>query len=136
MSQRKDTCIFCDIAKNKINHFQFWSDKKNVAFLDSNPTIFGHTLVIPKNHVDYIFKLSRKDYIDLFLATKKIAEVLQKKTGCKRVGLVITGFQIPHTHIHLLPMNRTLDLNRKMKRQNKKKMQVFADELKQILIKN
>lgn len=136
MSHHKKACVFCDIAKKKIDHFQFWSDKKTVAFLDSNPTALGHTLVIPKDHVDYIFKLSRKNYIDLFLAAKKIAEVLQKKTGCKRVGLVITGFQIPHAHIHLLPMNKTFDLNRKIKKPNKKKMQIFADELRQLLTEN
>lgn len=133
MSHYKKNCVFCKVAKRKIEHFQFWEDKKNIAFLDRQPTTFGHALVIPKDHVSYIFNLHQKEYSALFVASEKIAKALQKLTKCKRVGLIVSGFAVPHTHIHLLPMNNIAEATHKIKKPSKEKMLALTNHLVKIL---
>lgn len=99
-----ENCVFCKIAKEGSNH-KIWEDDKHIAFLDMSPIRPGHTLVIPKKHADYIFDMSDKDYSDLMLASKRVAELLKKKLNPKRVGMLIEGFGVDHVHIHLIPIN-------------------------------
>lgn len=104
-----------------------------MAFLDKNPQTFGHALVIPKDHVSYIFSLHKKEYLALFIAAEKVAKKLQKLTGCKRVVLNIAGFAVPHTHIHLLPMNKITEARHKIKKPSGSRMRIFADKLAQAM---
>lgn len=100
-------CVFCSIIKNnRPYHEIIWSDKNHIAFLDSYPMTRGHTLVIPKKHTDYLFDLKEKKYLSLFKASKKIATIIKNALKCKRVALVVEGFSVHHTHVHLIPLNR------------------------------
>ena len=107
----KKNCIFCGIIKGKIPSVKIFEDKNFLAFLDMNPINPGHTLVIPKKHLDYIFDLSDKEYKELMLTAKKIAEILKKKLKPRRVGLAVEGFFVPHAHVHLVPLNKGNELN-------------------------
>ena len=129
MSHYKKNCIFCKVAQRKVEHSQFWEDDSHIAFLDKNQSIFGHILVIPKNHVSYVFSLHEKEYLALLLRAEKIAKALQKLTRCKRVALSIYGFEVPHTHVHLLPLNNVPNAAHKMKRLKKKERQELTERL-------
>ena len=100
-----ENCVFCKIARGEIPSFKIWEDENYFAFLDANPIGPGHTLVIPKNHTDYLFDISEEEYCGLMSAAKKIAEILKEKFNSKRVGLLIDGFGVSHANVHLLPVN-------------------------------
>lgn len=97
-------CVFCKIINNEIPSYKIYETDKVFAFLDINPVNPGHTLVIPKKHVDYIFDIPDKEYSNLFLEAKKISKVLKKITKAKRIGIIVEGFAVHHTHIHLVPL--------------------------------
>jgi histidine triad (HIT) family protein len=82
-----------------------------MAFLDVNPLAIGHTLVIPKKPQDYIFDMSDSDFMAMHLYSKKIASALKKTIECKKIGVAVIGLEVPHAHIHLVPMNQVGDLN-------------------------
>ena len=105
MAHYKKDCIFCKVAQRKVEHSQFWEDRSHIAFLDKDQDSFGHSLVIPKNHVGYVFALHEKEYSALLLRAERVARALQKLTRCKRVALAIYGFSVPHTHVHLIPLS-------------------------------
>ncbi len=86
-------------------------DDKHYAFLDINPVAPGHTLVIPKKEVDYIFDLSDDEYLELQLFAKRVAKAMKKSLPCERVGVAVIGLEVPHTHIHLVPINKESDMN-------------------------
>lgn len=100
-----DDCIFCKIAGGKIPCSKIWEDEGYLAFLDINPINTGHTLVIPKKHQDHVFDMDDPDYEGLFRASKKVANLLKKSLGTKRVGVIVEGFLVRHAHVHLIPMN-------------------------------
>lgn len=108
-----ESCIFCKIAKGEIKPEVIWENDSYIAFLDTNPIAPGHTLVIPKKHTGYIFDLDDRDYAELMLNAKKIAQTLKTKLNSKRVGLVVEGFNVPHVHVHLMPVNEIGDMNPK-----------------------
>jgi histidine triad (HIT) family protein len=83
-------------------------DERFYAFLDINPLVKGHTLVIPKKEVDYLFDIEDKDFKDLFLFAKKVAVGLKKVIPCEKIGVAVIGLEVPHTHIHLIPL-KTMD---------------------------
>ena len=85
-------------------------DENFLAFLDIFPVAKGHTLVIPKKEVDYLFDLDDETYIGLQLFAKKVALGIQKATSCKKVGVMVLGLEVPHAHIHLVPMQSEADL--------------------------
>ncbi len=98
-------CIFCKIGKGEIPSVKIWEDDNFLAVLDINPNTKGMTLVMPKNHFDsYVYDMPDKDYSELFLASKKVAKILEKGLGVKRVALVMEGMGIDHAHIKLYPM--------------------------------
>jgi len=105
------TSIFSKIIKGDIPSYKIAEDNNYYAFLDIFPLQKGHTLVIPKKEVDYIFDLSDDDYIGLMLFAKKVSEKIEKVIGCERVGLTVIGLEVPHAHIHLIPINKEKDMN-------------------------
>lgn len=103
--------IFTRIAKGEIPSYKCAEDDNFYAFLDINPMVAGHTLVIPKNvENDYIFALDDPTYIGLWAFAKKVATALGKAVPCKRVGVAVLGMEVPHTHIHLVPLQKESDM--------------------------
>ncbi len=96
--------IFTKIVKGEIPSYKVAEDENYYAFLDINPLAKGHTLVIPKKEVDYIFDLDDETYKGLFDFTKKVAEAVEKSVDCIRLGMVVYGLDVPHVHIHLIPL--------------------------------
>jgi histidine triad (HIT) family protein len=98
-----ENCIFCKIAKGEIPCAKIWEDEKHLAFLDIAPYCHGHTLVIPKKHSRWLWDIEEKEYSDLMLKTKQIAEKLRKHFKTDWIEEVVAGMDVKHTHIHLLP---------------------------------
>ena len=103
--------IFSKIASGEIPSHKVAENENYLAFLDINPLVTGHVLVIPKKEVDYIFDLDDETYIGLQLFAKKVALSIKRAIVCKRVGVVVMGLEVPHAHIHLVPMESMLDLD-------------------------
>lgn len=117
--------IFSKIIAGEIPSYKIAENEKFYAFLDIFPSVSGHTLVVPKIEVDRLFDLPT-DYLDGILTfAQPIAKAIQKAFGCDRVNIITIGFEVPHAHIHLLPMNAMGDMN-----VLSKKMKVTPDELK------
>ncbi|MBM3435665.1 MAG: HIT family protein [Bacteroidetes bacterium] len=96
--------IFTKIINGDIPSYKLAESEKYYAFLDINPLAKGHTLVVPKKEVDYLFDLDDDTYSGFFLFIKKIAEAIKQSTGCKRVGVMVYGLDVPHAHVHLVPL--------------------------------
>jgi histidine triad (HIT) family protein len=103
--------VFTRIVNGEIPCHKIAEDDRYLAFLDVMPLVPGHVLVIPKNETDLIFDLSEQEYTGLWLFAKKLAEPIKMATGCKRVGIAVIGLEVPHAHIHLVPMNSVGDIN-------------------------
>lgn len=103
--------IFTRIIKGEIPCYKVAEDKNFFAFLDINPLAKGHTLVVPKKEQDYLFDLDDKSLGDIMVFAKKIAHQIKEVTGCKRVAVVVLGLEVPHAHIHLIPMNDESDVD-------------------------
>lgn len=102
--------IFSQIVAGKIPCYKIAEDERFFAFLDINPLVEGHTLVIPKQEVDYIFDIDDKLLADMILFAKKVAKGIQKAIPCKKVGVAVYGLEVPHAHLHLVPINRESDM--------------------------
>jgi len=102
--------IFTKIIERQIPAYIVAEDDNNIAFLDINPLSVGHTLVIPKMEVDYLFDLDDETYTSLHLFAKKVAIALKKATN-KRIGTAVIGIDVPHAHIHLIPFRQMSELN-------------------------
>lgn len=102
--------IFSRIVAGEIPCYKIAENEKFFAFLDINPLSKGHTLVIPKQEIDYLFDLSDEDYLGLSLFSKEIAGAIKESIPCKRVGMAVIGLEVPHAHIHLIPINKESDL--------------------------
>ena len=102
--------IFSRIIKGEIPSYKVAEDENHYAFLDINPLAKGHTLVVPKREVDYIFDLTDSELSALTLFAKKVAAAIEKAIPCKRVGLTVIGLEVPHAHIHLVPINKEADI--------------------------
>tara|TARA_B100001250_G_C19725590_1_gene755898 strand:+ start:515 stop:907 length:393 start_codon:yes stop_codon:yes gene_type:complete len=103
--------IFSKIINKKIPCHLVAENKVAISFMDINPIQKGHVLVVPKLQVDYLFDLDEKTYHDLWSFTKIIADALKKTIPCKRIGVSVIGFEVPHAHIHLIPINNVVDMN-------------------------
>lgn len=97
--------IFTRIINGEIPCYKVAEDDRYFAFLDINPLTKGHTLVVPKQETDYIFDLDDKMLGDMMIFAKKIARKIKEKIACKRVAVVVLGMEVPHAHIHLIPIN-------------------------------
>ena len=103
--------IFSRIAAGEIPSYKVAEDERHFAFLDINPVHPGHVLVIPKKEVDYIFDLSDEEYSALMLFAKRVAKAIKQAIPCRKVGVTVIGLDVPHTHVHLVPMNEGADMN-------------------------
>jgi histidine triad (HIT) family protein len=103
--------IFTKIIKGEIPCYKIAEDERYFAFLDINPLMAGHTLVVPKTETDYIFDMSDDDLSGMILFSKKIAAAIEKAIPCGRIGIAVIGLEVPHAHIHLVPVNTMADLN-------------------------
>ncbi len=102
--------IFSKIIAGEIPCYKVAEDERFFAFLDINPLAKGHILVVPKQEVDYIFDLPETDLSDMVLFAKRVASALQKTVDCKRVGIAVIGLEVPHAHIHLIPIKEESDM--------------------------
>ena len=103
--------IFTKIINREIPGHIVAEDEHFLAFLDINPLVLGHTLVVPKQEVDYIFDLDDDTLSGLNLFCKKVAKAIEKATPCLRIGTAVIGLEVPHTHVHLVPLNSMDDIN-------------------------
>lgn len=103
--------IFSRIAAGEIPSYKVAEDEKHFAFLDINPMAPGHTLVIPRREVDYLFDLTAEEYGELMEFARKVALKLRKAVPCKRVGVAVLGMEVPHAHIHLVPLQSEADMD-------------------------
>ncbi|WP_026728640.1 HIT family protein [Flavobacterium denitrificans] len=97
--------IFTKIVNGEIPAYKVAEDENFLAFLDVNPNAKGHTLCIPKQEIDKIFDMDDELYLGLMKFSKKVAIALEKTVPCKRVGVAVVGLEVPHTHVHLIPLN-------------------------------
>ncbi|NQU80248.1 MAG: HIT family protein [Bacteroidetes bacterium] len=105
------TTIFSKIVKNEIPSYRIAEDNRFFAFLDINPLAKGHTLVIPKKEVDYLFDLEDDLLAGMNVFAKKVARAIEKVVTCKRIGVAVLGLEVPHAHIHLIPINSEADIS-------------------------
>ena len=103
--------IFSKVISGELPSYTILEDDDHLAFLDINPLARGHVLVIPKKQTDYIFDINTLEYLALWKFTKKVAQAINKSFKCKRVGIAVIGLEVPHTHIHLVPINSLEDLD-------------------------
>jgi histidine triad (HIT) family protein len=103
--------IFSKIVDGSIPCYKVYEDDDCLAFLDINPNSFGHTLCILKREVDYLFDLNDVEYNKLMNFSKKVANGLEKSVTCKRVALSVVGLEVPHVHVHLIPLNTMSDMD-------------------------
>lgn len=118
--------LFTKIINREIPAYIVAEDDRYIAFLDINPLVTGHTLVVPKKEVDYIFDLDDDTLAGLQLFSKKVSVAIRKAFPCNRIGVAVIGLEIPHTHVHLVPMNSMDDLNFTRRKLNPSKEQLAA----------
>jgi len=102
--------IFSRIIAGEIPSYKIHEDERYYAFLDINPLAEGHTLVIPKTETDYLFDLDNELLGDMMVFAKKVALAIDQTVDCKRVGVAVLGLEVPHAHIHLIPINNLYDI--------------------------
>ncbi|HNA39213.1 MAG: HIT family protein [Chitinophagales bacterium] len=123
--------IFTKIIKGEIPCYKIAEDEHHFAFLDIRPLHIGHTLVIPKKEIDYIFDLEDAELQNLIVFAKKIAVALKKSIACERIGIAVIGLEVPHAHIHLSPINSIHDLDFKNAKEiSKDTMLEIAEKIK------
>ena len=119
--------VFTKIVNGEIPSYKVAEDDNYYAFLDINPLAQGHTLVIPKHEVDYIFDLPEREYAGLWNFASRVAKALGTAVPCKRVGIAVLGMEVPHAHIHLVPLQHESDLDFR-----KEKLKLSPDEFREI----
>lgn len=115
--------VFTRIANGEIPSYKVAESSDYYAFLDISPMAAGHTLVIPKHEVDYIFDLDSAEYAGLWAFAQKVAKALKEAVPCKRVGVAVLGMEVPHAHIHLVPLQSEADMDFR-----KERLQLSSDE--------
>ncbi len=115
--------VFTRIANGEIPSYKVAESSDYYAFLDISPMAAGHTLVIPKHEVDYIFDLDSVEYAALWAFAQKVAKALKEAVPCKRVGVAVLGMEVPHAHIHLVPLQSEADMDFR-----KEKLQLSSEE--------
>ncbi len=119
--------IFTKIINREIPGHIVAEDDKHIAILDINPNAKGHTLCIPKKEVNKIFDLEEQEYLDLMRFSRKVAIALEKAVPCKRVGVSVIGLEVPHVHVHLIPLQDMDDIR------FEKKVSLTDDEFKELI---
>ena len=115
--------IFTKIIEGEIPCYKVAEDDNYIAFLDINPNAKGHTLVVPKKEENKLFDLSKQEYLDLMDFSYRVAKALEKTIPCKRIGTSVIGLEVPHVHVHLIPLNSMADI------QFSQKVKLTTDEL-------
>ncbi len=131
-----DTCVFCKILRGEIPSFKVWEDENFLAFLTIEPINPGHTLVIPKKHIDYIFDLDDPDLGQLIIACKPIAKALKQAFNplSGKIGIMVAGQEVPHVHVSLIPINHERDLTfERPKKATSEDLQKNAVKIKEAL---
>ncbi len=119
--------IFSRIIAGEIPSYKVAEDENFYAFLDINPLMKGHTLVVPKQEIDYLFNLEDQTLEKMIVFAKRVAEQIKCKIECKKVAMVVLGLEVPHAHIHLIPMNTESDVDFR-----KEKLNLTSDEFAEI----
>lgn len=132
-------CVFCKIASADIPSYKFYEDDESVAFLDIRPVKPGHTLVVPRKHSPYLFEMDNEGYLRLVKTVKYVAEILKKtfrpKSG--KVGEIVYGLDVEHTHIHLIPIDQTGDLSlSKARPASNQELALVLEKIKEVEINN
>ncbi|MBX2900074.1 MAG: HIT family protein [Cyclobacteriaceae bacterium] len=124
--------IFTRIINRELPAYIVAEDDRFIAFLDVMPLVQGHTLVVPKTEVDYIFNLDANMLADLMVFAQRVAKAVEKSIPCKRIGVAVIGLEVPHTHVHLVPLNTMNDINFTMPKLKlpAETMQAIADRIK------
>ena len=124
--------LFTRIVNRDLPAYILAEDERFLAFLDINPLVPGHALVIPKKEVDYIFDLDDKTLADLHVFAKKVALAIRKAVPCNRIGVAVIGLEVPHVHVHLVPMNTMGDINFSRAKLNpsKEELSAVAEKIK------
>ncbi len=126
--------IFSKIVAGEIPAYKIAEDEHYLAFLDVFPCSKGHTLVIPKKEIDYLFDMDDEHYLGLMAFAKKIEPAIKKAITCKRVGVAVIGLEVPHAHVHLIPMNSMADMNFNSKiKLSQEELGEIADKIKSFL---
>ncbi|MDX5421542.1 MAG: HIT family protein [Hymenobacteraceae bacterium] len=126
-----EASIFTKIVNGEIPAYKIAEDDRYLAFLDVFPTTKGHTLVIPKQQIDYLFDLDDELYLGLMAFAKKVAAAVEKAVPCKRVGVAVVGLEVPHAHVHLIPLNSMQDMNFANKKQfSKEEFEEVAEKIR------
>ena len=127
--------IFSKIIAGEIPCFKIAEDERFFAFLDINPMTKGHTLVIPKREEDYLFNLEDELLASMIVFSKKVAKAIEKSVSCARVGVAVIGMEVPHAHIHLIPINKESDMNFKNPKLklSTEEMNLIAEEIRRNL---
>ncbi|MCH5238676.1 MAG: HIT family protein [Muribaculaceae bacterium] len=123
--------IFSKIIAGEIPSYKVAEDEKFYAFLDINPITWGHTLVVPKKEVDYIFDLDDELLGEMVIFAKRVSEAIKGAIPCRKVGMAVLGLEVPHAHIHLVPLKNDgdMDFKNKIKDPSPEKMQEVAQEI-------
>ena len=103
--------LFSKIVNGDMPAYRVAEDESHLAFLDIYPLAYGHVLVIPKKQIDYIFDMDYDEYLALFRFAKKVAKAMDDVVFCERIGIAVIGLEVPHVHIHLVPLNNVSDIN-------------------------
>jgi Diadenosine tetraphosphate (Ap4A) hydrolase and other HIT family hydrolases len=122
--------IFTKIINGEIPSYKIAEDDHYYAFLDINPLAKGHTLVVPKKETDYIFDLDDQTLSGMLVFSRKVAKAIEKVVPCKRIGIAVLGLEVPHAHIHLVPINGGNDIDF-----SKPKLKLTPEEFKEIAAK-
>ena len=129
--------IFSKIISREIPAYIVAEDEYHIAILDINPLIMGHTLVVPKDEVDYLFDIDDESFSRLSLFAKKVAHAIKSVVPCNRIGVAVIGLEVPHAHIHLVPVNSMadLDFSRPKLKPGKKEFEEVAGKIREAFIK-
>ncbi len=119
--------IFSKIIAGEIPCHKIAEDEDFLAFLDIHPLTKGHTLVIPKKEIDYFFDIDDQDLADIMIFSKRVAKAIKTVMDCNRIGVTVIGLEVPHAHIHLIPLHRVSDINFE-----REKLKLTNDELAEI----
>lgn len=124
--------IFSKIIAGDIPCYKIAEDNKFFAFLDINPVNWGHTLVVPKQETDYIFDLDDEQIGEMMIFAKKVAAAIKKAIPCRKVGMAVLGLEVPHAHIHLIPLKNEgdMDFRHKIEGATPEKMQEIASKIR------
>lgn len=120
--------IFSKIIAGEIPSYKVAEDDKHIAFLDIQPIAKGHTLVVPKKETNYIFDLTDEEISELMIFAKKVARQIDQNIACERVGVAVIGLEVPHVHVHLVPLNSVSDIDF-----SQEKLKLDASQFEEVL---